>query len=288
MPSSVPPPADGEGPATGSIDHGTKKTVPSSAAFRSARRAFVPIHTLRSSGYPTALSLVLAGEAAYATVARTQKMGDLALAQITNAGPDPRRRRRGDVSNITLPPVSDDVQSAEEKGFAATDIIEGYYVITAPFLAITTPPRAGQVDGRLKALAATWVARTIHAAKQANHFMELLDYDSAGKPSLRRAVDIPATEEASMLHYIKDPRYNSRTGKMIFHVRIRSSISIAELKATNSPVHPRIKKDYFAFLDKHQYWVMSQQISATKIQRQGWLLNSCRADNIDNLREQLD
>ena len=133
MPSSVPPPADGEGPATGSIDHGTKKIVPSSAAFRSARRAFVPIHTLRSSGYPTALSLVLAGEAAYATVARTQKMGDLALAQITNAGPDPCRRRRGDVSNITLPPVSDDVQSAEEKGFAAFDIIKGYYFITAPF-----------------------------------------------------------------------------------------------------------------------------------------------------------
>ena len=170
---------------------------------------------------------------------------------MTNAGPDPRRRCRGDAPNITLPPVSDDVQSAEEKGFAASDIIKGYYVITAPFPAIATPPRAGKVDGRMKALSATWVARTIHAAKQANHFMELLDYDSTGKPSLRQAVDIPATEEAGMLHYIKDSRYNSRTGEMIFHVCIRSSISIAKLKATNSPVHPRIEKDYFAFLDKH-------------------------------------
>ena len=74
MTSKVLLPADGEDAATGSIDHGTKKNGTSPAACRSARRAFVPINALRSSGYPTALSLVLAGEAAYATVSRTKKM----------------------------------------------------------------------------------------------------------------------------------------------------------------------------------------------------------------------
>jgi hypothetical protein len=62
---------------------------------------------------------------------------------------------------------------------------------------------------------------------------------------------------------------------------------LRNLKARHSPVNSLVKKSFFKFLQTNGFYFRSQQVSSTKVFKQGWLFGSHPADGIDNVREHI-
>jgi hypothetical protein len=59
------------------------------------------------------------------------------------------------------------------------------------------------------------------------------------------------------------------------------------MKARNSAINSLVKKSFFKFLTTNGFYFCSQQVSSTKLFKQGWLYGSHTADGINHIREKI-
>ena len=137
----------------------------------------------------------------------------------------------------------------------------------------------------LKAKVSTLVAGHAFYIKATGGCFSPLPYkeDSTTK-AITRATDLPAYG-SGLEDNITEPTFNSATNQITFHIRILTTIRIAQLKVSQSPVNSLVKKSFFKFLVTNGFYFTSQQVSATKVFKQGWLFGSHPADGIDHVRE---
>ena len=181
-----------------------------------------------------------------------------------------------------------DTKTRSTEGYGNDTIYVNRYAISVPFVFCGDKnPKTGLPVMSPRKLVVDLVSKIIHSLHKADEHGVCLPYDDdSTAKEISQARDLPA-DAGALGKYAKDFRFNRKTGKIIFHLRIQSSISLQQLKDKNSPFKSAIKKDFRRFIEERGYWIMTQSCAATRLLRQGFLQNSHSSDNISRLKDQI-
>jgi hypothetical protein len=165
-----------------------------------------------------------------------------------------------------------DTKTRSTEGYGNDTIYVNRYAISVPFVFCGDKnPKTGLAVMSPRKLVVDLVSKIIHSLHKADEHGVCLPYDDdSTAKEISQDHDLPV-DAGALGTYAKDFRFNRKTGKIIFHLRIQSSISLQQLKDKNSPFKSAIKKDFRRFIEERGYWIMTQGCAATRLLRQGFL-----------------
>ena len=120
-----------------------------------------------------------------------------------------------------------DVKTRSIEGFEANTIHDNRYAISVPFTSFAEKHiRTGMPVCSPRKVVVDLVAKIIHSLHKADAHGVCVPYDGGSTAqTIAQAHDLPE-DAAALAKYAKDFRFNKRTSKVIFHLRIQSSISL--------------------------------------------------------------
>ena len=180
-----------------------------------------------------------------------------------------------------------DTEAPNVNGYCEETLHKDCYCFHAEFPQYKTKSTNGVPNVHLKEQISTLVSGLAYYIKATGGLFSLLPYkEDSTTNAITRATDLPAYG-SGLEDYITEPSYNAARNQLTFHARILTSIRLAHLKARQIPVNSLVKKSSFKFLVTNGFYFRSQQVSSTKLFKQGWLFGSHAADDIKDIREQI-
>ena len=140
-------------------------------------------------------------------------------------------------NNTDYDEIPDDTEAPNVKGYHEETLLKEYYCVQGNFAQYKTKSTNGVPDVHLKAKVRTLVAGLAFYIKATGGCLSLLPYkDESTAKAITRASDLPAYG-SGLEDYITEPTFISATNQITFHIRILTTIRIAQLKARQSPVN---------------------------------------------------